>query len=180
MLRVRLSVAGIVALGIALAGCSSASAPSWTPSWLTTTPPVPPMQPLQFESQPPGADVSAGQGQTCRTPCSLALPLTNQSVTFALNGYVSQTVPVQVLNSTTFAPNPVEAALQATPKPAKPKPKPRPTASSTRTAAKSPAPAAPAPAPAQGSDPAFPPPPPVQSTVESQFPQMTPPPPPAR
>jgi len=172
MLRVRLAAAAIVGMGVALAGCSSASAPSWVPSWMTITPPPPPTLALQFESAPPGAEVRTPQGQTCKTPCSLALPLTSQSVNFALNGYVPQTVPVEVRDATAFAPNPVEVTLQAVPKPAKPKP-PRKTAATTTTAAK---PAAPPPtpksarAPAPAQDSAFPPPP------TSPFP----PPPPVR
>lgn len=178
MLRLRLAAAAITAL--ALAGCSSASSPSWVPSWLTTSPPL---QPLQFESQPPGADVTTAQGQTCRTPCSLALPLTNQSVSFALNGYVPQTVPVTVLDSSTFMPNPVEVALQPIAKPGNPKaklPKTSNSAPKTRTAAK---PTTPPPAPPTASvapsaqDNAFPPPPPMQSTVGARFPDPSPPPP---
>ena len=107
----------------ALAGCSSASAPSW----LQTTPPPPPTQTLQFESQPAGADVHTDRGQTCRTPCSLAVPVTSQSVDFALNGYTPQTIQVSVhepehsLFSSPppdLVPNPVRAILQAAPPPA--------------------------------------------------------------
>ncbi len=170
MLRVRLVAAAIVVMSVALAGCSSASAPTWMPTWMPSWMTVaPPTLALQFESAPPGADVRAPQGQTCKTPCALALPLTNQTVSFALNGYVSQTVPVEVRDSTAFAPNPVEVTLQAVPKPAKPKP-PRKAAA---TAAPPPAPkSARAPAPAQDS--AFPPPP----MPPSAFPP--PPPQPAR
>jgi hypothetical protein len=102
MLRVRLVAATIVVMGLALAGCSSSS----TPSWMTITPPT---LALQFESLPPGAEVRTPQGQTCKTPCSLALPLTPLSVNFALNGYVSETVAVEVHDASAFAPNPVEA-----------------------------------------------------------------------
>jgi hypothetical protein len=177
MLRVRLTAAAIGVMGIALAGCTSSSAPSWMPSWMTITAPAPPMQPLQFESVPAGADVSTLQGQTCRTPCSLALPLTNQTITFALNGYASQTVPVTVLDSTAFTPNPVEVTLQAVAKPGKPRARPKTAASpgpKTQTAVAPPQPA-PAPPPPQ-QDSAFPPPPATMSPVESRFP----PPPPTR
>jgi PEGA domain len=159
MLRVRF-VAAVVGMGSALAGCSSSSAPSWVPSWMTVAPPT---QALQFESQPPGADVRAAQGQTCKTPCALALPLTNQTVTFAMNGYLPQTVPVEVHDSSAFAPNPVEVTLQSStpPKPVKPlKPKPK-TAERTMTAARTTAPHPTAAPPPQ--DNAFPPPPPMQS-----------------
>jgi hypothetical protein len=55
--RVR-EVAFIAANGIillVLSGCSSATAPSWVPGWMTIKPEP---QALRFESTPPGADVS--------------------------------------------------------------------------------------------------------------------------
>jgi hypothetical protein len=117
MLRV-LPIAAVAVSGVisvALSGCSSSTAPSWMPEWMTVKPPL---QALKFESLPPGAEVTVtaatGQAaQTCKTPCSLSLPLSKQSVTFSLNGYVSQTLPVDVQNATDFAPNPVQVTLQA-------------------------------------------------------------------
>jgi hypothetical protein len=147
MLRIGLVAAAIVAMSAVLGACSSTSAPTWMPAWMTGTPPT---VALQFESTPAGADVRMAQGQTCKTPCALALPLTSQTATFALNGYVSQTVPVEVHDGGAFAPNPVEVTLQAVSKPAKPKPRPK---TAAMTAAKPSA----QPAPAQDS--AFPPPP---------------------
>jgi hypothetical protein len=84
------------------------------PGWMTVKPPL---QSLQFESLPPGADVTVapttGQvAQTCKTPCSLSLPLSKQSVTFSLNGYQPQTLPVDAQNTTDFSPNPVQVTLQ--------------------------------------------------------------------
>jgi hypothetical protein len=172
MSRVRLIVtAAIVASGTALAGCSSFS----MPSWLSSTPSAPVMQTLQFESNPPGADVRTTQGQTCQTPCSLAVPTESQSVTFAKNGFLPQTVQVNIGEPAehsffesappTLTPNPVEVALQAAAPPRRPPPpvmrKPR-----------KPAPP-PRPQPAPGS--AFPAPPPQQQPGGSPFP---PPPPP--
>jgi hypothetical protein len=125
MFRVRLVVAiAAVAMGPALAGCSSMpfSMPS-LPDWLTFKPSPPPAQAVQFESEPPGATVQTSQGQNCRTPCSLALPVTGQSVTFAAPGFASQTLPIQVGESGDLVPNPVQAALQPIPQP-KPLPKP--------------------------------------------------------
>src|SRR5579872_5868342 len=135
MFRVRLVAAAVVVAGTALAGCSGSTVSM--PDWLTFKKPPPPTQSLQFESQPPGAEVRTAQGQTCKTPCSLAVPLTSQSVTFALNGYAPQTVPVTVnepehvaMDSSTppaeFSPNPVEVTLQAVNTKGKPK-KPRKT-----------------------------------------------------
>ena len=108
-------VAGIV--GITLGGCSGANMPAWLQI-------KPPKQSLQFESDPPGAEVRTTDGQSCRTPCSLTVPLTAQSANFTLNGYLPQTVPVQVHQSTErrddnsfpppdFEPNPVAVTLQA-------------------------------------------------------------------
>jgi hypothetical protein len=59
--RVR-EVAAIAANGIALlvlSGCSSATAPSWAPGWMTIKPEP---QALRFESAPPGADVTVKGG----------------------------------------------------------------------------------------------------------------------
>lgn len=181
MLRIRLLAAGIAATGLALAGCSGSS----TSSLFQPSPP--PTQALQFETFPPGADVRTADGQTCRTPCSLAVPLSAQSVNFAMNGYTPQAVPVSVhqdnvFSPTVFAPNPVVATLQAVP-PSKPVKRPSPKtaakpAAKTITAAKSVAPPPPmsssrAPAPVQ-QDNAFPPPPPMVSPVESRFPSPPP------
>ena len=49
-------------------------------------------QPLRFESNPPGADVRTSQGETCLTPCALDVAWNQPSVTFAMDGYVPQTV----------------------------------------------------------------------------------------
>jgi hypothetical protein len=88
------------------------------PDWMTVKPPL---QSLQFESMPVGADVTVaptrGQPeQTCKTPCSLSLPLSEQSVTFSLKGYLTQTLPVYVQNTTDFATNPLRIHLQAEPR----------------------------------------------------------------
>jgi PEGA domain len=115
--RVR-QVAAIAANGIillVLSGCSSATAPSWVPGWMTIKPEP---QALRFESAPPGADVTVKVGpnqapQTCKTPCSLTLPLSQQLVTVALNGYEPQTLAVDVQDAKDFDPNPVQVTLQA-------------------------------------------------------------------
>jgi hypothetical protein len=106
------------------------------PEWLKLKTPAPSLQTLQFESDPPGADVRTAQGQACRTPCSLAVPLAPQTVTFAMIGFLPKTVPIQVeqtgersevtyeVDPPKFAPNPVEVALQpALPPPRMPPPK---------------------------------------------------------
>ncbi|HTE78211.1 MAG TPA: PEGA domain-containing protein [Xanthobacteraceae bacterium] len=112
-------MAGIIA--VMLGGCSGGNFPAWLQI-------KPPKQSLRFESEPSGAQVRTADGQVCRTPCSLSLPLTAQSANFSLEGYLPQTVPVQVHQSTErlndnsfpppdFEPNPVEVALQAIEKP---------------------------------------------------------------
>ncbi len=90
---------------------------------------LPSPQTLQFESVPSGADVRTGAGQTCQTPCSLALPVQSQSVTFAKNGFLPQTVQITVnqpppehsfFSTTpppTLTPNPVKVALLIAPPP---------------------------------------------------------------
>jgi hypothetical protein len=78
----------IAACALALAACSSSG-----DLMKTATPTVP----LQFESEPPGAEVKTSGGQTCRTPCALAIPAADFQATFSLNGYATQTVPVKLL-----------------------------------------------------------------------------------
>jgi hypothetical protein len=47
---------------------------------------------------PPGADASVSTDASCRTPCSLAVPLADAfTVSYALTGYLPQTVPVRPL-----------------------------------------------------------------------------------
>jgi hypothetical protein len=182
MLRVRLIPAAIFAIaGLALAGCTSTS----MPSWMTIKPPPPPVVVLQFDSEPSGADVRTVDGQTCRTPCSLALSLTAQAVNFTMNGHVPQSAPVDVAQGDTpnFLPNPVQVTLQAVEAKPPVKPKPPKNAKTAKTAAsKTAAKRAPAPASA-APDSAFPPPPPPSTYTPAQpqsaAPSPFPPPPPS-
>ena len=80
---------------------------------------------LQLNSEPAGALATTSMGPSCRTPCSLQVPTTNEfSVSFALDGYQPQTVPVRVrpadnvFGSATVSPNPLLAQLQPVPPPA--------------------------------------------------------------
>ena len=143
-------VLAILACGFTVAGCASGSdaLKSATP---TTT--------LQFESEPAGAEVKTSTGQTCKTPCALAVPATDLMATYALKGFKPQTVPVKLVPPTdtragsdsegntapplpTFSPSPVYAELEkAGPAPRQaPARKPRP----ATTSSGEPAPAAPA------------------------------------
>lgn len=163
------------AMGIALTGCSSM--PDWAPDWMSSKPPSAQLQPLRFESDPPGADARTTQGQTCLTPCSIAVPSQPQAVTITKVGYIPQTIQLSTGEPPehsfwespppTLVPNPVQVVLQAVPPPPKPVHRRRPagSASRTRTAAKTMAPrpdalAAQPDAPAQPAASPFPPPPP--------------------
>jgi hypothetical protein len=56
---------------------------------------APPTMAMRLESRPPGAEARTSLGQTCRTPCSVNVAATDDfAVTFSLDGYQPQTVPV--------------------------------------------------------------------------------------
>ena len=145
----------VLAMGTALAGCSSFSIPSMGGGSSSSGVSV------RAESNPSGAEARAQSGATCRTPCTLDLPASGAiPVTFTLQGYLPQTAIVNVSvtresadlpDSGTGAqisiePNPVFAQLELAPPPPPP---PR----------KKPAPRKPKPQPAQAPPP---PPPPAQ------------------
>jgi hypothetical protein len=113
-------VLAILACGFAVAGCASGSdaLKSATP---TTT--------LQFESEPAGAEVKTSTGQTCKTPCAMAVPAADLMATYTLKGFKPATVPVKLVPPTdtrsvqdaegattpalpTFTPSPVMAELE--------------------------------------------------------------------
>jgi hypothetical protein len=143
----------IAAAGMGLAGCSSFSLDSFKSE--------PPTVQLALESIPSGAEARTSTGQSCKTPCSVAVTASDAgfSVSFALSKFHPETVPVQVINipgdfttpaSIKIEPNPVIAELKPVGPPpkavrARPKKKPKPAA----------APAAGSPFP----DPSAPPPP---------------------
>lgn len=149
-------VIAIIASALALAACSS------TPDWLSldALKPAPAVDTVRFESEPPGAEAKVSNGQTCRTPCALALPTELPlSVTFSLTGFETVTETLEPIAETGSAPslkpNPAIVQLTALPPPPKPvkkkvvrkkpvakKPAPKP------AAAPAPAPAAAQPAPA--------------------------------
>ncbi len=150
----------VLAFGIVLAGCSY-TAGFFKPAPMSST--------LQLESEPQGAEASSSLGGSCRTPCALPVTGTEDfTVTFALAGYVTQTVPVQFLPpadpridpNPRLDPNPVYAALPAAPAKKRPsarkKPRPKsPAASAQPTPAAGAVAASPFPPP--GASP-FPPP----------------------
>jgi hypothetical protein len=76
----------VMAGGLSLAACSFA-----TPS-MDFFSSKPATASLSIESTPPGADARLSTGGTCRTPCSVTVPLASEfSVTVALNGYTPET-----------------------------------------------------------------------------------------
>jgi hypothetical protein len=88
--RLLLPNLGLVALGLAapLAACSS------MPDSIMASAPA--AMAIRLESEPPGAEARTSLGQSCRTPCSLAVAASDDlAVTFSLKGYQSQTLPVR-------------------------------------------------------------------------------------
>jgi hypothetical protein len=87
------------------------------------------MQSLRFESDPPGAEVRIAQGQTCKTPCELMVPLENQPVSITKKGFALQTVQLGVGDPPkhsfwespppALTPNPVQVVLTPRHHPAK-------------------------------------------------------------
>ena len=125
-------ILAVMACGVALSGCSS----SWMPSFELPSMPSfggasgPATTTLAVESDPPGADARASTGTTCRTPCRLDITTNGPfTVSVALNGYLPQTVPVQMLrpddprlgsqdggSEPRLDPNPVYVELRARPR----------------------------------------------------------------
>jgi hypothetical protein len=144
----------VAACGFALAACSSSGE-----MLKTATPTVP----LQFESEPAGAEVKTSGGQTCKTPCALAVPAADFMATFALNGFQPQTVAVKMMppddprggdpevaagaSLPRFDPSPVYAELVKAPPRRQPAKKQRVSRPADEPAPRAAAPA-PAPAPA--------------------------------
>jgi hypothetical protein len=116
-------VIAVAAAGLSLAGCSSFSM-----DYFKSAPPT--MQ-VQIESNPPGADARTSLGQSCKTPCSVALPVPDSgsfTVSYDMPRFQPANVPVQVVKvpgdlftsgTAKTDPNPVVAELQ----PAGPPPK---------------------------------------------------------
>jgi hypothetical protein len=150
-------VVTIAACGLSLAACSG------MPSWMQLDmmpKSAPAATTMQFESEPAGAEARTSLGQSCRTPCTMAMASSEFTVSFALPGYQPQTVPVRVVASADGAdgearlvPNPVFVELRPgapAPSAKKPAPKKNPARAAPRAAptAMAPEPSSPAPAPA--------------------------------
>src|SRR5215471_14849200 len=81
---------------LALAACS-------TPDWMSldSLKPGPSLDSVSLESEPPGAEAKASNGQICRTPCTLALPVdTPMTVTFSLSGFQPESERLEVIRVT--------------------------------------------------------------------------------
>jgi len=125
--------AAAAAVSCALAGCSASML-----DWSKAKPSPPSPETLQFQSVPTGAEVRTAQGQMCQTPCSLALPIEAQSVTFTKNGFLSHAVQISVEQPPAehsffskkpppmLVPNPVRVVLEVAPPPPEPPPPPKP------------------------------------------------------
>jgi hypothetical protein len=161
-------VIAVVACGFALTACTSSWMPSFEmPSFGGSTGGGSGAASLAVESDPPGAQASAG-GVSCVTPCRLNVAVTGPfNVTVALNGFAPQSIPIRVMKpddprlgsddtgsgGVRLDPNPLYVELERAappppPPPAQKKKPKRPAATSQQTA---PAPVAaqgPAPAPA--------------------------------
>jgi hypothetical protein len=127
------SLMAVMASSLALAACSS-----WSPSF-DYFKPKPTTAMLTIESDPPGAEARTSLGGTCRTPCTQQVAVGNEfTVSYALNGYVPQTVtvhpgPPDAATTALLEPNPAFAQLQPAtppkpPPPPKKKKRPRPLA----------------------------------------------------
>ena len=141
-------VIAIVCAGIALAACESN--PDWmkTPDWVkmpdwssASFKSEPVTESVRLESEPPGAEAKASNGQTCRTPCALALPSAGSAtVTFTLAGYQpdSEKLDLVAMGDGTYQLRPNPLLVELTPLPPQPKSK-KPTPkkkTSAKTAAK--------------------------------------------
>jgi len=119
----------IAACGFALTACTSSS-----DLLKTATPTIP----MQFESEPAGAQVKTPDGQSCKTPCALAVPAADFMATFTLAGHQTQEISVRLVppedprltggvlvSGPRFDPNPVSVELERdTRRPARPARKP--------------------------------------------------------
>jgi hypothetical protein len=142
-----------MACAIAVGSCGGSSfGPSlgYAPKWENLDA-KPTTVPLKLESNPPGAEARAPQGLTCRTPCTLDLPIMAEgfNISYALNGYAPQSVSIRPVMPTTttgrgvpfYLPDP--AVAQLSPAAAAPKPPPKKRAVATAAKPASPAQAAP-------------------------------------
>jgi hypothetical protein len=123
-------VIAIVCAGLLLAACESNADWMKTPDWAKNNPFKfePPLQTVRFESEPPGAEAKTSNGQSCRTPCALALPGKEAlTVNFILTGFQPDTERLNLValddGTAELRPNPVLVSLTPVPPPPKVKKK---------------------------------------------------------
>jgi hypothetical protein len=119
-------VIAIVCAGLGLAACESNADWMKTPDWMKSPDfskmsfggPV--QENVRLESEPSGAEAKTTSGQSCRTPCSLALPANAaMTVTFNLAGYQPESEKLQLVSmgdgTSQLRPNPVLVELTPLP-----------------------------------------------------------------
>src|SRR5262245_47754032 len=84
--------------GIALSGCTSMPG-------LDFLTPAPQSASLQLESEPSGAEARTSAGPSCRTPCSVSVPIAPLTVTFTMDQFLPSTVAVQPTQQAVANPN---------------------------------------------------------------------------
>ena len=169
-------VIAIICAGLLLAACKSNADWMKTPDWMKTNmfKSEPQLETIRFESEPPGAEAKTSNGQSCRTPCALALPgKEGMTVNFTLNGYQPDTEKIELVGlgdgTSQLRPNPVLVELT----PAAPPPKVKKKVVHKKKTAAKPA-SKPAPKPARAAAPA-----PMSPQPPQQSPSPWPSPPPA-
>jgi hypothetical protein len=117
-------VIAIMCAGLLLAACESSADWMKTPDWMKTNifKSEPELETIRFESEPPGAEAKTSNGQSCRTPCALALPgKEGLTVNFTLTGYQPDTERLDLVGSgdgsSQLRPNPVLVSLTPVPPP---------------------------------------------------------------
>ena len=117
-------VTAVAVCGLLLPSCSYLTFDIFAP---------PTAGPLMIDSNPRGAEARPSTGGACRTPCELVVPFAETfTVTYALDGYLPETVPVRTIpivksalidhTPPEFKPNPVLAELKLAPPPEPPPP----------------------------------------------------------
>src|SRR5579872_7460659 len=136
-------VIAIICASLALAACESnpdwMKTPDWmkAPDWSNAFKMEPATESVRLESEPPGAEAKASNGQTCRTPCALALPgNAANTITFSLPGDPPDSEKLDLVSmgdgTSQLRPNPLLVELTALP----PQPRAKKPAPKKKTAAR--------------------------------------------